>query len=173
MSNYVKDINIKNRTHYFFNDIIDIENFDQNNIKIDEKPYKNIPVYYIGYVTIKKYIKICSVSPLHLIFIYVNGYFEENNGNKYLTLVPTNESKEKIKKCEEIWIKIRDLIRPMTKHSDDVDKIYMKIKFNSDDELLINKTIEIPTIIIVVRAIFLENNKYLPQVFLDECLYKI
>ena len=61
----------------------------------------------------------------------------------------------------------------MTKHSDDVDKIYMKIKFNSDDELLINKTIEIPTIIIVVRAIFLENNKYLPQVFLDECLYKI
>ena len=61
----------------------------------------------------------------------------------------------------------------MTKHSDDVDKIYMKIKFNSDGELLINKTIEIPTIIIVVRAIFLENNKYLPQVFLDECLYKI
>ena len=49
----------------------------------------------------------------------------------------------------------------------------MKIKFNSDDELPLNKTIEIPTITIVVRAIFLENNKYYPQVFLDECLYKI
>ena len=49
----------------------------------------------------------------------------------------------------------------------------MKIKFNSDDELPLNKTIEVPIMIIVVRAIFLENNKYYPQVFLDKCLYKI
>ena len=48
----------------------------------------------------------------------------------------------------------------------------MKIKFNSDDELPLNKTIEIPSIIIVLRAVFLENDKYYPQVFLDECLYK-
>ena len=88
-------------------------------------------------------------------------------------LVPINESKEKIKNCEELWSKIRDLIRSITKNSDDYDEKYMKIKFNSDDELPLNKTIEIPTITIVVRAIFLENNKYYPQVFLDECLYKI
>ena len=43
----VKDINIKNRTYYFFNDIIYIENFDANNIRIDEKSYKNIFIYYI------------------------------------------------------------------------------------------------------------------------------
>ena len=49
----------------------------------------------------------------------------------------------------------------------------MKIKFNSDDELPLNKTIEIPSIVIVVRANFLENNKYYPQVFLDECLYEL
>ena len=49
----------------------------------------------------------------------------------------------------------------------------MKIKFNSDDELPLNIMIETPTITIVVRAIFLENNKYYPQVFLDECLYQI
>ena len=49
----------------------------------------------------------------------------------------------------------------------------MKIKFNSDDKLPLNKTVEIPTIKIFVRAIFLENKKYYPQVFLDECLYKI
>ena len=64
MSNKVKDINIKNRTYYFFNDIIDIENFDPNNIKIDEKSYKNILIYYIGYVTIKEYIKMYSVNLL-------------------------------------------------------------------------------------------------------------
>ena len=115
MSNKVKDININNRTYYFFNDIINIESFEPNNIKIDEKSYKNILIYYIGYVTIKKYVKIYSVNPLYLVFRYVNGYFEEINGNKYLTLVPTNESKGKIKKYEELWIKIRDLIRLILK----------------------------------------------------------
>ena len=62
--------------------------------------YKNILIYHIGYVTIKdsNYIKINSVNPLYLIFNKVNEYFKEINGNKYLTLVPTNESKEKIKK---------------------------------------------------------------------------
>ena len=73
MSNKVKDIDIKNRTYYFFKDIIDIKNFD---IKIDEKSYKDTLIYYIGYVTIKdsKYVKINSVNPLCLIFIKVNGY---------------------------------------------------------------------------------------------------
>ena len=70
MSNKVKDISIKNHTYYFFDDIINIKNFDPNNIKIDEKSYKNILIYYIGYVTIKdsKYVKFNSVNPLYLIF---------------------------------------------------------------------------------------------------------
>ena len=105
-----------------------------------------------------------------LIFRYVNGYFEEINENKYLTLVRTNESKEKIKKYKELWIKSRDLINSVTKKSDDYDydEQYIKNKFDSDDELPLNKMVEVPTITIVVRAIFLENNKYYPQVFLDE-----
>ena len=53
MSNKVKDINIKNCIYSFFNDIINIKDFDPNNIKIDEKLYKNILIYYIGYVMIK------------------------------------------------------------------------------------------------------------------------
>ena len=105
-------------------------------------------------MTIKEYIKIDSAKPLYLIFIYLNGYFEEINGNKYLTLAPTNESKEKIKKYEGLWIKIRDFIRSIIKNLDDYDEKYIKIKFNSDDELPLNKTINIPTITIVVRAIF-------------------
>ena len=75
MSNKVKDINIKNRTYYFFDDIINIKIFDPTNINQDEKSYKNIFIYYIGYVTIKdlKYVKINSVNPLYLIFSKVNG----------------------------------------------------------------------------------------------------
>ena len=95
MSNKVKHININNSTYYFFNDIINIENFDPNDITMDKKSYKNILIYYIGYVTIKEYIKLFSVNPLYLIFRYVNEYFEEINGNKYLKLVRTNESKDK------------------------------------------------------------------------------
>ena len=110
---------------------------------------------------------------MYLIFRYVNRYFEEINGNKYLTLVSTNESKEKIIKHEELWSKIRDLIRSITKNSDDYDEKYRKIKFNSDDKFPLNKTIKIPTITIVVRAVFHENYKYYLQVFSNECLYKL
>ena len=77
-------------------------------------------------MTINEYVKIYSVNPLNLIFRYVSGYFEDINGKKYLTLIPSNESKEKIKKYEELWIKIRDLIRSITKNSDDYDEKYMK-----------------------------------------------
>ena len=98
MSNKIKYIDIKNHMYYFLDDIITIKIFDPNNIKIEEKSCKNSLIYYIRYVTIKdsKYVKINSVNPLYLIFSKVNEYFEEINGNKYLTLVPTNESKEKI-----------------------------------------------------------------------------
>ena len=80
---------------------------------------------------------------------------------------------KKFKKYEELWSKVRDLIRSITKNLDDYDEKYMKIKFNLGDELPENKAIEIPSMIVVVGAVFHENNKYYPHVFLDECLYKI
>ena len=86
----------------------------------------------------------------------MNGYFEEINENKYLTLVPTNENKEKIKKYGELWIKIRHLISSIPKNSDDYNEKYMKTKFNLDDELPLYKTIEIPAMVIVVSAIFVK-----------------
>ena len=61
----------------------------------------------------------------------------------------------------------------MSRKSGDYDEKYMKIKFNSDDELPLNKMIELPTMTVVVRVIFLENNKYYQQALLDECLYKL
>ena len=69
MCNKIKDISIKKHTYYFFNDINNIKKFDPNNIKIDEKSYKNILIYYIGYVTIKKHLKIYSGNPLYLFWV--------------------------------------------------------------------------------------------------------
>ena len=132
-------------------------------------------IYYVGYVTIKdlKYVKTTIVNTLYLIFSKVNGYFEEINKSKNLMLVPTNKNKEIIKKYEELWSKIRDLIRSITKNSDDYDEKYMKNKFDSDDDLPLSKTIEIHNLAIVVRAVFHENNKYYPQVLSDDCLCKL
>ena len=118
MSNKIKDIDIKNHTYYFFDDIFNITNFDPNNIKKDEKSYKNILIYYIGYVTIKdsKYVKVNGVYPLYLPF---SKNLIKFNKSKYLTLVPANESKEKII--------IRDLFRSI--YLMIMIKKYMKIKF--------------------------------------------
>ena len=99
ISNKVRDIDTKSCTYYFCSDIINIKIFDPNIFKIDEKSYKNVLFYYIGYATIKDsiYGKINRINLLHLIFSNANGYFEEIDEKKYLTLIPTNDSKEKIK----------------------------------------------------------------------------
>ena len=65
----IKQINIKNRTYYFFDDMINIENFDSNLLKIDKKSYKNIDIYYTGFITMKDFdsVNIHSVNPLYFI----------------------------------------------------------------------------------------------------------
>ena len=112
----------------------------------------------IRYLAIKnsKCVKMFSGNPLSLTFSKVNGYFEEINQNKHLRLVPTNESKAKNKKYQEVWIETSYLIRSITKNPNDYDEKYMKIKFNSHNELSLNKTIEIRTMKIVVRVVFKE-----------------
>ena len=74
--NRVIGIDIKNRMHFFFDYIINIKNFDPNNIKVDQKSYKNILIYYVGYVTQK------GVKTLHFIINNANRYTEESNGCK-------------------------------------------------------------------------------------------
>ena len=79
MSNMFKEIDIKNCTYFFFDDMINIKNHDPNKIKVDEKSHKNILIYCIGYVMVKglRFVKISSVNPLYLIINKINGYIEE------------------------------------------------------------------------------------------------
>ena len=133
-----KQINIKNRTYYFYNDIIDLENFDAGLLKIDKKSYKDINIYNIGYVTKKKIgncMNINSVNPLYLGITRVNGYIEEKGGNKYLVFDSTDENKELLKKYNDVFNGIRDKIKKINSNECDYEKDYMKIKFNSDDDL--------------------------------------
>ena len=97
----VKQINIKNQTYYFYNDIIDLKNFDAKLLKINKKLYKNIDIQYIGYITIKRiddYESIYSVNPLYLHINHASGYTEEKNGNKYLIFNSVDENKEVLKR---------------------------------------------------------------------------
>ena len=106
----VKQIEIKNRTYYFYNDIINIKNFESNLLKIDKKSYKNIDIYYIGYITIKKIDdceNIYSVNPLYLIIGKVDGHIEEKNGSKYLVFDSTDENKEVLKNTKNFGIGIK------------------------------------------------------------------
>ena len=95
----IKTLNIKNKTYYFFNDMINIQNFQSNLLKIDKKSYKDFDIYYIGYITIKK-IGNCknthSVNPLYLLMGPATGYFTEKNSEKYLIL-------DTIDKYEEVF----------------------------------------------------------------------
>ena len=96
----IKQINIKNRTYYFYNDIIDLENFDSSLLKLDKKSYKDIGIYNIGYITIKKIDdceNIYSVNPLYLLVNHANGYIEEKGVNKYLIFDSTDGNKELLK----------------------------------------------------------------------------
>ena len=106
----IKQINIKNRTYDFFNDMINIKTLDPSLIKIDNKSYKNVGIYNTGYITIKKisdYENIISVNPLYLIIDEVDGYIEENNENKYLTFASTDKNKKVLEKYIKLWNKIK------------------------------------------------------------------
>ena len=83
----VKQINIKNRTYYFYNDMINIKYFESKLLKIDKKSYKNFGIYNIGYITIKTIDdceNIYSVNLLYLLINHANGHIEEKGVNKYL-----------------------------------------------------------------------------------------
>ena len=133
-----KQINIKNRTYYFYNDITDLEGFDARLLKIDKKSCKDIDIYNIGYMTKKKIcdcMNINSVNPLYLGITHENGYIEEKGMDKYLVFDSTDENKELLKKYNDVFNGIRDKIKEINSNKYDYEKDYMKIKFNSDDNL--------------------------------------
>ena len=107
----VKEINIKNETYYFFNEIITIDVFDPKLLKLEKKSYKNIDIYYMRYITINKMDvdeNIYSVNPLYLIIREADGHIEEKSGSKYLVFNSTDENRKSIKKHAELWDGIKN-----------------------------------------------------------------
>ena len=153
--------------------MVDIKKFDSNLLKIDKKSYKDIGIYNIGYITIKKiddYENIYSVNPLYLTITHASGYIEEKGVNKYLVfdsmeLHSTDENKELLKKYNDVFNGIRNKIKKISGDECDYEKDYMKIKFNSDDDLPLNKQLKFHNMAITIRSVFEEDGKLYPQVY--------
>ena len=114
-------------------------------LKIDRKSYKDIGIYNIGYITIKKINdceKIYSVNPLYLNIDHASGYIEGKGVNKYLVFDSTDKNKELMKKYNDVWNRIKNKIKKVRDSECDYEKYYMKIKFNSDDNLPLNKPLK-------------------------------
>ena len=113
------------------------------------------------------------MNPLYLLINHVNGYIEEKGVNKCLIFDFTDENKELFKKCNDVFNGIRDKIEEISSDECDYEKDYMKIAFNSDDDLPLNKPLKFHNMTITIRSVFEEDGKLYLQVFLDDTLYEL
>ena len=111
------------------------------------------------------YVKNDSVNSLYLIIGKVDGYTEEKNRNKYISLVSTDTNKEVLIKFTKIWNRVKILIKKLNDKPGDYDEKYIKNKFNSDGYLSLNKILKLRNMTILIRSVFQEDNRYYPQVF--------
>ena len=174
----VKQTVIKNRTYYFYNDIINLKNLESDLLKIYKKSYKGINIYYFGYIAIKKISDSKnnhSVNHLCLLVNHASGYIEEQNGNKYLIFDDSvNEDKWLLKKYADVWDGIKNEIKAINGGKEnDYGKDYMKNKFNYDDDLPLNKPPKFHAMIIIMRSVFEEGGIFHLQVFLGDALYEL
>ena len=118
-------------------------------------------------------VNINSVNPLYLGINRVNGYIEKKDINKYLVFNSADENKELLKNYNNVFNGIRNKIKEINDNECDYEKYYLKIKFNSDDDLLLNKSLKFRMITITVRHVFEEDGKFYLQVYLDDTLYEL
>ena len=165
----VKQINIKNRTYYFYNDVIDLDEFDGSKIKVDKKDFNDIDVYYLGYEH-KKKISECnvinSVNPLYLRTVDMKGQFGKGKDDAWCLIISSDDNV--FKKLADIFESIKNKITEKAWGVVEYDKGYMKIKFESNNILPVDKDVYIHMTTIIIRAIFVQDGKYYPQLFLDD-----
>ena len=131
-------------------------------------------VYYIGYITKRKCnVEFNSVNTLYLIINKIKGHFEEVDGDKCLII--SSENGDIMQKYQEVFDGIKEIIKRINDYSQPTkyDDNYMKNKFNTDDNIPLNKIIYFPTMTIIIRTVTQKDGTYYPQLFLDECLYEV
>ena len=149
----IRQLNIEGRTYYFYNDLINIKNFNINNLKLDKNDVLGNDVYYTGYITKKPQWNVNIVNPLYLMINRIKGHFEKIDEDEYLII--SSEISDIMQKYQEVFDGIKEIIKKINDYSYPIkyDDNYMKIKFNTDDNIPLNKIIYFPTITIIIRSV--------------------
>ena len=114
------------------------------------------------------------MNPLYFGVNHASGYIEEKNGSKCLIFYSFDENKEVLKKYADVWDGIKNKIKAVNGGKEnDYGKDYMKIEFNPDDDLPLNKPLKFHAMTIIIRSVFEEDGKLYPQLFLDDTLYEL
>ena len=111
------------------------------------------------------------MNPLYLLIDHASGYIEEKGVNRHFVFDSTDENKELLKKYNDVWNGIKNKIKDVSSSDCDYEKDYMKIKFNSEDNLPLNKPLKFHLLTIIIRCVFNEGGKFYPQLFLDDTLH--
>ena len=158
----IKQINIENRHNYFFNDMTNINDFDPSLLNIDEVLFESneLVIYDIKYIK-----NLNSLGSLYLVINNLDAYIEKSGENRYLNFASTEKNTIMLKNYTELWSEIKEQIELIT--GDKVikySKYFIKIRFKTNDDLPLNKIINIPVCVVIVGIIFKEDNEHHPQV---------
>ena len=155
----LRQVNIKNRPHYFFNDTINITNFDPSLLDIGKISFKSTDdiIFHIEYITMKSLDSknIDSANSLYLIFNYADGHIEKSEEDTYLIFASTDKNKEVLERYTELWDEIKNQIETISGNKPiKCGKNLMKIRFELDYDLPLGKILSIPVCIIAVGSVF-------------------
>ena len=162
----IKSLKIKSQSYYYWNDIIFIDDFNIKFFKIATRESRaGIDIYYIGYVVNKLEYDMNSVKPLYLSVKSLLGSVEKIDGSSYRYLV--------IDKSNTEVINVFDTLRKYIEDKVILDKIdgFDKIRFSSDIDLPLGTLIQFKILTIIIRCIIKKDDKYYPEIYLDECTY--
>ena len=162
----IRSLEIKDKTNYDLDNIGYIDNFDVNSLRITKKESRiGANIYYTR----------CALNsdddtiiPLHFLIVRLIGFIEEIDGSndKYLVVVSSLRNKKIIDALDKVWSSIKDKINPNVKIKD-----YDKFRFNSDINLPVNTIIELRSLLINVSCVIEKDNKYYPEIYLDNDVY--
>ena len=165
----IESLKIKNKSYYFWDDIIHVEDFDPKLLKINRRESRvGVDIYYIGYITIKPEYDINSVNPLYLVIRYLIGHLDKIDGSddRYLVIDNVDSNKKVLDVFDKLWKEIKDEINDLVK---DYDKIRFgsdttsligvinKIRFSSDIDLPLNTSIKFHALTVVINCVIEKN----------------
>ena len=176
----IKSLEIKTKTNYNWDNIVYINDFDANSLEIIKRESRiGANIYYIGYILDPDYdYDYNNINPLYFVINRLIGYIEkiEGSSDKYLAVAKSGRNININSVLDKIWAsienKIEDIIYPHINNYPNIKiKDYNKFRFNSDIDLPLDTLIEFRSLVINVSCVIEKDNKYYPEIYLNECLY--